>query len=773
MSAHAFLASVYNILQSKHAQPESRSCATGIESGEWWTFLAAEPMLQRGKEVKILSFPTITAEQISASLLAIPAFLPATLCTGYLAAWFTNLHNFRQRSMVERIFWSVPLSIAVSTIASVLIGKFFSLAAVVVFLVATAALWLVVIGNEWFQLRGNGRKWNIGWSPLGGTALMLAILWIVVAVFSLVDLESNHHLFMNTAILDQCFRIDWTDSVLRTGVPPANPLYFYKSPAIMRNYYFWYVICAVVAKMAHLPVRAVFVASSVWAGFLLASLNGLFLKHFLAAGAHLRRQFLRSVLLLMVTGLDICVIFWNLLYFHLTPPFDLEAWSKDPVISWFDTLLWSPHHIVGMVCCMFAFLLAWMAGKDGEPRRTASVAMIAVALASAFGLSIYVTFAFFLVMVVWALWQVAIERKPRPALLLAAGGAGAGVLLIPYLRELTRTASKMQGGAAFAFSVRQTIPPDGLLSTSLFQHLATGHPVAALNLAKLVLLAPGYTIELGFFLAVFLIYLVPAWRGRAPLTPAQRSLLVIAVATVVFMSLMRSDVLTLNDFGFRSALLLQFPLLLLASEAITRWSLEDLNRKAPALSTGLHRGTPNWLRSIATLALFIGTIGVVSQALWFRFIVPVAESAKTSAGNAPEPGTISHNAYISSIGYAQLDASIPREAVVQFNPTRQELYLRAADFVGVDHQTAIAGDQQGCGSELGGDPSGCPAMAAAIDSLYHGASAEQARATCQEFGIQYLVARVYDPPWKDKSGWVWTLAPVVADDEFRVLNCGQ
>jgi len=254
-------------------------------------------MLQRGKEVKILSFPTITAEQISASLLAIPAFLPATLCTGYLAAWFTNLHNFRQRSMVERIFWSVPLSIAVSTIASVLIGKFFSLAAVVVFLVATAALWLVVIGNEWFQLRGNGRKWNIGWSPLGGTALMLAILWIVVAVFSLVDLESNHHLFMNTAILDQCFRIDWTDSVLRTGVPPANPLYFYKSPAIMRNYYFWYVICAVVAKMAHLPVRAVFVASSVWAGFLLASLNGLFLKHFLAAGAHLRRQFLRSVLL--------------------------------------------------------------------------------------------------------------------------------------------------------------------------------------------------------------------------------------------------------------------------------------------------------------------------------------------------------------------------------------------------------------------------------------------------------------------------------------------
>lgn len=730
-------------------------------------------MLQGSEEVKILIVPSITTEQIASSLLAVPAFVPATVCTGYLAAWFTNLHGFRQRSWVERIFWSVPLSLAVSTITSVLIGRFLSLAAVVAFFLASAALWLATVGWEWLQLRRSGKRWTIGWRPLGVNALVLAIVWIVAVVLSLVDLESNKHLFMNVAMVDQSFRVSWTQSVLRTGIPPANPLYWYKQPAIMRNYYFWYVDCAAVAQMAHLPVRAVFNASSVWAGFVLAALNGLFLKHFLTAGARLREQFVRSVLLLMVTGLDICVIFWNLLYFHLPPPFDLEAWSKDPVISWFDTLLWSPHHIVSMVCCMFAFLLAWMAGRDGEQKRTASVVMIALSLASAFGLSIYVTFAFFLVMLVWALWMVAIERKPRPPLLLAAGGAGAVVLLVPYLRELTHTASKMQGGAAFAFSVRQTIPPDGLLSTGLFKHLATGHPQAALNLAKLVLLAPGYTIELGFFLVVFLIYLVPAWRGRTPLTPAHRSLVLVAAATVVFMSLMRSDVLTLNDFGFRSALLLQFPLLLLASEAMTIWSLEDGKRKAEAASSGLHQGTPQWLRSMAALTLVIGAMGVVSQALWFRFIVPVAESAKTRAGNAPEPGTISHNAYISNIGYGELDASISREAIVQFNPMRQELYLKAADLVGVDHQTAIFGDKQGCGSELGGDPSGCPAMAAAIDSLFNGATAEQGRAACNAYGIQYLVARVYDPAWKDKSGWVWTLQPVVSDDEFRALDCRQ
>jgi hypothetical protein len=667
----------------------------------------------------------------------------------------------------------VPLSLAVSTIACVLIGKFLSLTAVVIFLLAAAALWLATIGREGLLLRRAGKKWNIGWRPLGGTAMILAIVWIVVAVLSLVDLESSHHLFMNVAVLDQCFRVDWTESVLRTGVPPANPLYLYNHPAVMRNYYFWYVICAAVAKLSHLPVRSVFVASSVWAGLFLAALNGLFLKHFLEAGVQLRRQFLRSVLLLAVTGLDICVILWNLFYLHHPPPFDFEAWSQDPILSWLDTLFWSPNHIVSLVCCMFAFLLAWMAGKDGGQKRTASVALIALALASAFGLSIYVTFAFFLVMLVWAFWQIAIERTPRPALLLAAGGAGAIPLLIPYLRELTHTDSKMQGGAPFAFAVRKTFSADGLLSSSLFHPFATAHPHAALNLAKLLLLAPGYTIELGFYLVILLIYLVPAWRGRTPLSPAQRSLLVIAAATVPFMSLMRSSVLTLNDFGFRSALLLQFPLLLLGSEAITRWSLEDLNSTSSATSASLRQSTPHWLRSIAALALIAGAVGTLSQALWFRFIVPLVEVGHMRAPQDGDAGNLSHNAWFSAIGYAQLNAAIPSDAVVQFSPLHADAYWISADLLGVGHQTAIISDQGGCGSELGGDPGGCTPMAAAIDSLYNGASAEQARATCHQYGIQYLVARVYDPVWKDKNSWAWTLGPVVADDEFRALDCRQ
>jgi hypothetical protein len=722
--------------------------------------------------IEIFHSFSITAEQIGASLLAIPAFLPATMCTGYLTAWFTDLHGFRRRSLVEQLFWSVPLSLGISTIAAVLLAKFISLTAVVAVFLAGFVLWLAVFGWEWLRPRGDRSERVIGWRPLGGKALAWALIWIAVAILSLVDWQRGHQLFMSIATYDHASRVNWTESILRTGVPPANPAYWFKHAAPMRYYYFWNVVCAAVVKMSHLSTRAVFLASCVWAGFALAALIGLYLKHLLAAGARLRKQFLLCLALLMVTGLDICVNLWNLLYLQQPLPNDLEWWSASQITSWLDSLLWVPHHIASFVCCMFAFLLAWVDAERNEHRSAASAVLIAFLLASAFGLSVYVAFGFFLVMVVWALWQVVVERRFRSATLLAAGGAGAVVLLIPYLRELlTHGSTGLQGGSVFTFAVREMFPPDGLLATHFFQNLATHHANAARNLANLVLLVPGYVVELGFYLAIFLIYLVPAWRGRTPLNAAQRSLLVIAVTTLAMISVLRSSVLTSNDFGWRAALLLQFPLLLFASEVLTGWKLAERKGDSPADLEGLPRNTPHWLRSITALALVIGVVSTVCQALLLRFDIPLNE-ARLRATHDPDAGRLPHNAYISAIGYAQLDRSISRDAIVQFNPAVQP-YWRSADLLGIDHQIAILHDHPYCGAELGGDPSGCPAMAAAIDSLYRDASAEQARALCRQYGIQYLVARVYDPAWKDANSWVWTLKPVVSDEEFRVLDCGQ
>ncbi len=151
----------------------------------------------------------MTAQQLGGALLAVLAFVPATVCTGYLVAWFSNLHDFRQRSLVERAFWSIPLSFAVSPIAAVLIGKALSLTAASLCFVLCAVASVVVIAQEHRENRRTGRRWNIGFRPHGATALTLAMLWVFIAALSLVDIQVGNRLWMNVAILDQCFRVEW------------------------------------------------------------------------------------------------------------------------------------------------------------------------------------------------------------------------------------------------------------------------------------------------------------------------------------------------------------------------------------------------------------------------------------------------------------------------------------------------------------------------------------------------------------------------------------
>jgi len=717
----------------------------------------------------ILSSHTIMLQEIAESLVAVPAFLPALLCPGYLAGWFTNLHQFRKRSLIERIFWSLPLSLAVTTITSVLIGKYLSLNYMVGLLILGAVAWMILLGREWNHARQTGCRFNFGWCPLGRSALALACAWVALAVLTLVDLQGGHKLFMSLTMFDHGMRIAWTEAVLHTGIPPSNPLYFFHQPTNMRYYYFWYVVCASVARLSNLPSRAIFVAGCVWAGFALTGLVGLYLKHYLLVRTALRKYLIRSLWLLMITGVGICVNLWNYFYSHVPLPGYLEVWKTGQIASWFDTLLWNPHHLASMICCMLAFLLAWIHKGKWDGSWFASCFLIACALASAFGLSIYVAFAFFLVIFAWAPWQVFIEKNWHPVLMMLVGGLGAVVLLIPYLRELTHTTSKMHGPALFEFAIRETIPPARLLATHLFRSLSASHPVSALNLANLILLIPGYAVELGLFFGIFLIYAIPAWHGHLKLDSARRSLIYISSATFVIISTIRSGVLDTNDFGWRAALLLQFPLLLLAVEATAAWDAANQNRIISSRQLNLGRLNPYWLRSAASFALLLGGLTTLYQALMVRFTLPLFENS--AHVDDPTLRVLSHKAYISYLGYHQMDRSIPTESIVQYNPASSNPFWGDVDWLGTDRQTALAFDHPGCGSEFGGDPSGCAPMAAAIDAVFKGASAEQARSTCHEYGIQYLVARIYDPVWNSRQSWVWSLPAVVSDPEFRVLNC--
>jgi len=712
---------------------------------------------------------SITTRQLIEDAIAIPAFLPVTVCTGYVLAWSTNLFGFRTRSLLERFFWSVPLSISVSTIGCVLLGMFASLSLASAILASSAVVSLMLFAYEGRQLRRKGQAWRVGIQPLGGVATVLVILWVAIILVSLVDIQGDHKLFMSLTLFDHAQRVDWAESILRSGIPPTNPIYFFQRPATMRYYYFWLADCAAVAKYSRLPVRATLAGGCVWSGIALVSIVGLFLKHFLEVGKRLRRQFVMALGLFAVTGLAFLVDLWNM--FVMQRSFPGETWSLGQLQDWLSFFLFYPHHLMAAVCCLFAFLLAWLAARQ-QTHRAVSVVLIAAALASSFGLSVYVAFTFFLVVIVWTLWRLIVEHRLRASLLLAAGGGGAVALLIPYLRSLTHSDSKMTGGSVFVLWVREMIPPDMLLGVAPFRYLELLHPRITPALAKLVLLIPGYAIELGFYFVVLLVFLVPAWRGRSRLTEAHRTLVVFILATLPITSFLRSAVLDVNDFGMHSALFLQIPLVLLASELVMSWHFEKREQGSAAMYPGLPRATPHWLLHIANLAIIFGVATTVYKAFNLRFTLPIVEANVPAATNS-QLSELSRKAYIAHEGYAALNAAVPQDAIVQFNPASSNPWWTSTDFLGVRHQIVTATDKLWCGSELGGDPTGCPAIAAAVDSLYNDASASQARAVCSQYGMQYLVAYVYDPAWNDPESWVWTLPSVVAQPKFRALNCRQ
>ncbi len=514
-------------------------------------------------------------------------------------------------------------------------------------------------------------------------------------------------------------------------------------------------------------MRAIQAGGCVWSGIALASIVGLFLKHFLEVGERLRRQFVMALGLFAVTGLAFLVDLCNM--FVMSRSFPGETWSLGQLQDWLSFFLFYPHHLMAAVCCLFAFLLAWLSARQ-RTHRAAAVILIALALASSFGLSTYVTFAFFLVVTLWALWELCVEHRLRASVLLAGGGAAALVLLIPYLRSLTHSESKIEGGSILVPWVREMIPPGMLLGAAPFCNLGLMHPQIAHALAKLILLVPGYAIELGFYFVVLLIFLIPAWRGRSRLTDGQRTLVVLALATLPITSFLRSAVLDVNDFGMHSALFLQIPLVLLASELAMSWHFENREPGSAASHPGLPHATPLWLRHIATLAIVFGAATTIYKAFNLRFTLPIIEANTPAAANL-QTSELSRKAYIADEGYAALNAAIPRDAIIQFNPASTNPWWTSADFLGVRHQIVTASDKPWCGSELGGNPAGCPAIIAAVDSLYNDASGAQARAACSQYGMQYLVAYAYDSAWKDPQSWVWTLPSVVAQPKFRALDC--
>jgi hypothetical protein len=751
----------------------------------------------------------LTWGDILGCLRSVAAFAAVLLAPGYCLAWACNLLGFRARAAGERLAWGVALSFGGMTIVALLLGKYGSLTTVC-WLAGICALGYVgIVAREGWSRRRVGfasRWWLVGAG--------IAVAWVLFVVFELVDIGVGSRLYFSVTVFDHALRTAFVDAVLRTGVPPANPLYWPGHAAPMRYYYFWYVLTAAAARLGGATARQAMIASVAWSGFGLAATLELYCRNFLGNGAergsdtpHLAvpshpshetttrwmghpPRLAVALGLLAMTGLDILPVLVKALL-RMPTDGDMEWWSAAQVASWMDSVLWVPHHVAGLVCCLLGFLLVWMSKGLSVGRRAGCGLIAGLSFASAFGLSTWVAVAFAMVMAAWLVWALVWERgsRARVSVLLLAGVVTV-VVLLPYLAELrgevSGTATVLANGAPspdgtgsiandgahlLRFGVRHVIPVESVQGIGWVARLARAHPAAEDAGVGLVLLLPGYFVELGFYGLVLLVALRAMRRRR--LDEAARTALLLAGAGLVVATFLRSTIVENNDFAMRSILIAQFFLLLLA---VVWWE------------GGL--GVTNRLLRGAMVAMaWIGLAGTVYQAVLLRVYLPVEEKL----GRAQVDG-LAERAMAVRLGLDAMDGRIAKDAVVQYNTIQPGEFFVLAQAMQAGRQMASA--QPGCGAAFGGDAGACKGVERGVARLFSlgpspgisppgplsdkgvrgsapgGAlSAAEARMECGMLGVDDLVATRWDGVWSDPHGWAWTLPAVVDTHEVRVVDC--
>ena len=303
-----------------------------------------------------------------------------------------------------------------------------------------------------------------------------------------------------------------------------------------------------------------------------------------------------GITLIAVTGLDIVPTVYEFFRAHRITA-DMEWWDPVQITSWTDALIWVPHHVMALVACLIGFLALWnvrMVGENPYPkqtRRLPSGIFAAFAFAAAAGLSVYVTFAFAIFLLIWG-FRLLAKRVYQDSFLYLGTACCTILFSIPYLHDLlahpaTGTAvgamatGAVAAGAAAAgagatatgisggpFALGLRVLPNFLSTPVFLQERAILPSSIAGSVRGGHCLHPGiWSVRcdrLGSILA-------GPEKTKSRLGEAEiASWFMLAVGMFVI-TFARSAVITSNDLAFRSAMIVQFVLLLWAAEFFDRW----------------------------------------------------------------------------------------------------------------------------------------------------------------------------------------------------------
>jgi hypothetical protein len=679
-----------------------------------------------------------TLADVAGSLAAVALFPLFLVIPGYAVAWALDLFSFRRRTTAFRIALSVPLAIALCPILTYLAGRFGSMHLVWA-LYGAAAIYVLAVA------RRSRDRLTRDMLPFAA----IAAVWLVIALYSMVDIQTGDRLYLPTSAIDHSLRSAFIHAIGTTGIPPQNPFFWPGHPVPLRYHYFWLMMCSLVdlAGGAAVSPRQALIGGTFWCGIGLIGLIAMYLR--LSApedSTPIRRRLRLGLLLAGITGLDLLPsAFFILLYIkggiNVFPP-SVEWWNEH--VDWFlYSSVWAPHALGSMIACFVALLLVWKAPLGGGRAGIARYAVPAgAALASAVGQSIYVAFVFAIFLTLWTLLTL-FKRWYREAAALVIAGTVCVMLSLRYLADLSGPGT---GGPLFVFSVRT------FSLAALVPFLSNASETTRQLLLNLPLVPVNYFLEFGFFFAAGIAWWQIRRKAQRPLTREELSCIILLATSLVACTFLKSGVIGCNDLGWRGLLPAEFVLLLWSVELLSGWQRKNF------LSDN-HK-------SILGLFLILGALGTVCDLALVRIYPLLADAGKVPPLDWMGPDRqIGKRTYASRVAYEWVHGAVPESAAIQANPkvSFQETYSMY-----YSERRNIAADTS-CLTAFGGDAKQCPQAVGPLERVY--AAKAGLRETCENVPADMLVAKDTDPIWADRASWVWTEKPAYANSYVRLFSC--
>ncbi len=686
-------------------------------------------------------------------LYALFAFAP-----GYTFGWLTNVFEFRRRRLATRIAAAIPISIGLTPITAYFLWRCWLPLVWIVF-GASGVVCAILLARD-------ARANKLHLSREGWSVLAIAAGWLVAGTLTLVDLQFGDRLYFPVSDYDHSTRAAFTSALARYGIPPHNPFFFAGQPAPLRYHYFWLIPSALVHLLGGpmVSARVSLIAGALWCGLGMFGIIALYLRFFQSKGGdQIERRTLIAVSLLIVTGLDILPTVLIGLFRHAPQP--CIEWWNEHIAAWITTVLWVPHDLAALIAGLTGFLLVWnTASQDKRLQRLAGVIGAGLAFASSTGASVYVGIALAAGCTLW-LGIAFVKRWWPRALALLCAGVLAAALLAPFLFQVMPRAEGADDAprsvsAAFpvGLTVRRFTVPD------LFLNTTNSAKITAFNAALLPL---NYLLEFGFFFVVGCLQVRRIWR-RGLRSEAEWAATALSAASLFICTFTKSTVISNNDLGWISALVIQFILLL---SAVDMWieGVIGFGRPNAGQATKNLRVAPR----LVTVTLVLGAMGSCYE-ICLQRTYPILQdlSGVDKYSWMALDQQLGRRTFEIRHAYEEMDRILPASAIVQATPVGGPGDIAAELYSG----RQMVADVGSCGTTFGGSRKFCDdVILPRLMPLFDGQariSAEQVSDTCREFAIAALLFKDTDPVWRDKASWIWKARPILSNDFVRVIPCG-